>query len=169
MGELTVRSYESQDLQRCRALWIELVQYHRDLYGDPSIGGTTPGLQFDSHLSRVGPECVWVAERQGRAVGMVALIVSGEEAEIDPLIVSARDRGQGIGRALLKRATREATALGLCYLEVRPVARNRDAISFYYRAGFCLLGRVELFMELQPSASDKWVQGPELFGLPLQH
>jgi hypothetical protein len=66
-------------------------------------------------------------------------------------------------------ATREATALGVGYLEVRPVARNRDAISFYYRAGFCLLSRVELFMELQASAPDKWTQGSKLFGLPLRH
>ena len=169
MGKVTVRPYDSQDLEQCRALWTELAQCHRDLYGDPSIGGPTPGLQFDDHLSRVGPECVWIAERQGRAVGMVALLANGDEAEIDPLIVSAKDRGQGIGRALLERAKREAAALGVRYLEVRPVARNRDAISFYYRAGFCLLGRVELFMELQASAPDKWAQGPELFGLPLRH
>ncbi len=130
MLKVMVRPYHFQDLEQCRALWIELVQCHRDLYGDPSIGGLAPGLQFDHHLSRVGVECVWVAEREGRVLGMVALIASGEAAEIDPLIVSASHRGQGIGRALLERATREAKALGTRYLEVRPVARNRDAMSF---------------------------------------
>lgn len=119
MGKVTVRPYGSQDLEQCRALWLELVQCHRDLYVDPSIGGLTPGLQFDHHVSRVGPKCVWVAEREGRVVGMVALIASGEEAEIDPLIVSANYRSHGIGQALLERATWEATAMAVRYLEVK--------------------------------------------------
>lgn len=169
MGKVAVRLYAPQDLKQCHALWFELVQWHRELYDDPSIGGPNPGQQFDRHLGRVGPECVWVAEREGRAVGMVALITRGEEAEIDPLIVSAQYRGQGIGRALLERATREAEALGMRYLAVRPVARNRDAFAFYHRAGFRLLSRVELFMDLQTSAPDAWAKGPELFGLPLRY
>jgi ribosomal protein S18 acetylase RimI-like enzyme len=169
MIDVTTRAYRPADLQSCRALWAELVQRHRDLYDDSSIGGVIPGLHFDRHLARVGPERIWVAEGDGRVCGMVALILDGEEAEMDPIVVSSTHRGQGIGRALLNRAAEEATALGARYLHVRPVARNLAAISFYYSSGFRLLGRLELFTELQPSASGTWKPGPELFGLSFEY
>jgi GNAT superfamily N-acetyltransferase len=95
---------------------------------------------------------------------MTALWVDGEEPEIDPLIVLASHRGYGIGTALLNRVLTEAKELGTRYVQVRPVARNREAIAFYHAAGFCLLGRVELFMDLQPTTGGAWVPGPRLFG-----
>jgi ribosomal protein S18 acetylase RimI-like enzyme len=165
MSDVTVRPYRLDDLAACRALWVELVQHHRELYDDPTIGGPEPGLCFDRHRDRVGTGWVWVAEVNGAVVGMAALVVDGEEAEIDPLIVLARQRGQGIGRALLNHALEEAKRLGVRYLHVRPVARNLAAISFYYRSGFQLLGRVELFTELPSPAPSAWKPGPELFGL----
>ena len=169
MTDVTIRPYRPADLESCRALWAELVQRHRDLYDDPSIGGEAPGLHFDRHLARVGPERVWVAEGEGKVLGMVALILHGNEAETDPIVVASAHRGQGIGRVLLNRALEEAKALGARYLHVRPVARNLAAISFYYHAGFRLLGRIEMFMELQPSAPGIWKPGPELFGLSFEH
>jgi protease I len=38
------------------------------------------------------------------------LILDGDEAEIDPIVVASTHRGQGIGRALLNRAVEEAKA-----------------------------------------------------------
>jgi GNAT superfamily N-acetyltransferase len=95
---------------------------------------------------------------------MTALWVDGEEGEIDPLIVLASHRGYGIGTALLNRALTEAKELGTQYVQVRPVARNRGAIAFYHAAGFPLLGRVELFMDLQLTTAGASVPGPRLFG-----
>jgi hypothetical protein len=48
-------------------------------------------------------------------------------------------------------------------LNVRPVGRNLEAIRFFYRAGFELLGRPELFMDLQSPVSGRWKPGPEVF------
>jgi GNAT superfamily N-acetyltransferase len=94
---------------------------------------------------------------------MSALILNGEEAEIDPVVIASTHQGHGIGRALLNCAIREARALGVRNLDVRPVARNLGAIRLYHRSGFRRLGCVELFMELQPSAAHAWKRGPELF------
>jgi ribosomal protein S18 acetylase RimI-like enzyme len=110
MTDVTIRPYRPADLESCRALWVELVQRHRHLYDDPSIGGEAPGLHFDRHLARVGPERIWVAKIEGKVLGMVALILDGDEAEIDPIVVASTHRGQGIGRALLNRAVEEAKA-----------------------------------------------------------
>jgi len=58
----------------------------------------------------------------------------------------------------------EAKELGVRYLSVKPVARNVEAISFYYDFGFQTLGEIEMFMDLKAPASGSWKPGPELFG-----
>jgi GNAT superfamily N-acetyltransferase len=162
--DLTIRPYHASDLDRCRELWTELTQYHRDIYADPSIGGATPGQYFDKHLARAGAERLWVAELSGQVVGLTGLVVDGQEAELEPLVVAAPYRGTGIGRALTDHAIQEARKLNVLYLSVRPVARNSDAISFFFNGGFRTLGHIELFMDLNPPTADPWKPGPTLFG-----
>jgi GNAT superfamily N-acetyltransferase len=141
-----------------------MTERHRAIYEDPSIGGEDPGREFDDHLSRVGPELVWVATSEKDVVGFVSLIVEGEQAEVEPIVVSAMHRSRGIGDQLLGRAIDEAKKLGVSCLSVKPVARNVDAISFFYEAGFRILGHIQLFMWLGPSFPGQWKRGPELFG-----
>jgi N-acetylglutamate synthase-like GNAT family acetyltransferase len=164
MCDFTIRPYASSDLEPCRALWAELTQHHRDIYGDPTIGGETPGLHFDPHLARVGPERIWVAEQDGRIVGLTGLIVEGQEGELEPLVVALASRRQGIGRALASHVIQEASKLKVRTLSVRPVARNADAITFFYDAGFGVLGHIELFMDLGEGTAGTWRSGPELLG-----
>jgi hypothetical protein len=38
------------------------------------------------------------------------------------------------------------------FLNVRPVARNAEAIAFFAAAGFSIVGHVELFQDLDPAA-----------------
>lgn len=164
MMDVLIRSYRSSDLCDCRVLWAELTQHHRELYGDPSIGGESPGLLFDEHLAEVGPERVWVTEKDEEVAGFVGLVVDGNQGVIEPIVVSSTLRDQGIGRALMDRVVEEAKAIGVRYLSVKPVARNVKAISFFYNAGFRKLGQLEMFMDLEPSKSGKWKSGVELFG-----
>jgi hypothetical protein len=56
MDPVTIRNYLPDDLASCRALWVELTEWQREIYGNPGIGGEHPGLQFDEHLQRVGPQ-----------------------------------------------------------------------------------------------------------------
>jgi ribosomal protein S18 acetylase RimI-like enzyme len=161
---LKIRNYVPSDLDQCRALWAELVQRHRDIYGDPSIGGENPGLEFDQHLSLVGPERVWIATEAEAIAGLVSLIHRGQEAEVEPIIVSSQHRGRGIGRKLLDHAVEQARALGVQYVSIKPVARNESAISFFHDGGFRTLGHIELFMWLGASRPGQWRPGPDLFG-----
>src|SRR6266568_5659081 len=78
--ELIVRDYAEGDYRACRALWTELTEYHRSIYGDPSIGGDDPGAGFDGYLAtsqRIGS---WVAESDGRVVGLTGLLDRGRSA-----------------------------------------------------------------------------------------
>ena len=144
-----IRAYAAADLAACRRLWEVLTERHRLIYDDPSIGGDDVGLYFDTHLARVGPENIWVAEEDGVVVGMSGLIVGDGEAEIEPVVVDEGRRSRGIGTLLLNEGVARARALGVQYLNIAPVARNSRAIEMFVRSGFRLIGHVQLFIELQ--------------------
>ncbi len=168
MPSVSLRAYQPSDLSRCRDLWLELTQRHRDIYDDQSIGGEDVGMYFDKHLELVGPERIWVAEEDGDILGFVGLILEGESAEVEPIVVTVDRRSEGVGSALLDRAVTEARSLGVRILSLRPVARNREAIAFFHRAGFRTLGHLQLFQYLKDSGAHEGKRGPELFGLDFQ-
>ena len=161
---MVIRGYRPTDLDGCRALWAEMNQRHRDIYSDPTIGGENPGLEFDNHLARVGPDLIWVAESDDGVIGLVSLIHEGEEAEIEPIVVGSEARNAGIGHQLVEHAVEQARDLGVLCLSVKPVGRNEEAIAFFYDAGFRTLGHIQLFMWLGDSFPGQWKNGPELFG-----
>ena len=140
---MRIRNYTPEDQEICRALWAEMVQSHRDIYDDQSIGGDDPGFEFINHLETVGDENVWLAESKGEVVGLTSLIRKDPEAEIEPIIVSRQHRGKGIGERLLRHVSRIAKKHGILCLYVKPVARNKDAIAFFHDCGFTTVGHIE--------------------------
>jgi len=157
---LKIRTYQPADRKQCRDLWKELTVWHRKIYQDPTIGGEHPEHYFDEHLAKVGPERLWVAAYDSQVVGFIGLVVEEVEAEIEPLIVSENYRYKGIGMQLLRIAISEARTLGVKFLKVKPVARNVQAIKFFYNQGFKSLGHIDMFLDF---CDYKWKQGPKLF------
>jgi GNAT superfamily N-acetyltransferase len=162
-----VRAYQETDVVACRDLFVELTLHHRALYRDPTIGGEDPGGAFDDHLRHHNLVAVWVAEAQGMVVGLCGLLVAGDEGEVEPIVVHPSYRRAGIGHSLLERAVDEARGRGLRYVNVRPVARNTDALRFFAAGGFGLLGRFELSMALTPEAGEKLDEPFTIDGLTL--
>jgi GNAT superfamily N-acetyltransferase len=156
-----VRRYQESDLEQCRGLWRELIEWHREIYQDSTIGGAHPEDYFDKQLAEVRPGQLWVAEYNTKVVGLVGLM-SGlyDEVEIEPLIVSRAYRGKGVGTRLIETVIAEARRKGLRSLNISPVARNVGTIKFLYKLGFKNLGYIQLFIDF---TDHKWKQGPELF------
>jgi N-acetylglutamate synthase-like GNAT family acetyltransferase len=159
---VSVRNYRDNDLDQCRGLWRELAKWHRKIYGDVSIGGEKPELFFDKHLAKVGASQIWVAVAEDRVVGFTGLEIENEEAKIEPVIVSETHKQKGIGRMLVEKAMHEAQKKGVKFLSVMPVARNEEAIRFFYEMGFRNIGQVQLLMNFP---NKKWRSGLELYGL----
>jgi GNAT superfamily N-acetyltransferase len=160
LTEVIVRTYLPRDRNSCRSLWRELTEWHRRIYDDPSIGGENPEDYFDKHLEKVGAAHLWVAFLDSKVVGLVGLVVVGDEAEIEPLIVNEFYRNKGVGRSLVERAVAEAHSLGARFLSVKSVARNTEAIRFFYNQDFRNMGQVEFFMDL---SNHLWNKGPKFF------
>lgn len=156
-----IRKYQDDDRGQCRALWRELTEWHREIYQDPTIGGEHPEEYFDKHLAVVGPEQLWVAIHDSEVVGLVGLMVKGEEAEIEPLVVSKAYRCKGIGTKLIKTVVSEAHKEGVRFLNIKPVARNISTVKFLHKLGFKNVGHIDLFMDF---SNRPWKSGLEIFG-----
>jgi GNAT superfamily N-acetyltransferase len=159
-----IRNFEQSDLEAARSLWVDLTEWHRQIYDTPTIGGDDPGRKFDEHLERVGPDHVWLAERGGRVVGMTALIPHDGNAELEPIVVAPDCRGRGIGEALARTVLAAARARGDRQLITQPVARNDSALRFFHHVGFDALGQLELIMDLRPAEEQVWRPGVTLAG-----
>jgi hypothetical protein len=72
--EIVIREYHDSDYAACRALEGELAQHEAKIYGDPSIAGADPGRGFDKILSLPNWRGAWVAEDEGKVVGLAGLL-----------------------------------------------------------------------------------------------
>jgi [ribosomal protein S18]-alanine N-acetyltransferase len=136
---VSVREYQPGDESACRALFEELLETHRALYPDGSVGGD------------FAPEGrLFVAEEVGEVVGYAGLISHGDKAELEPIVVAKRHRGTGVGRALVERVVEEARDGGAVCVFACPTARNRDAIAFFHAVGLDGLGYVQVQLDLEP-------------------
>lgn len=158
---IVIRKYQDEDREQCRALWRELTEWHREIYQDPNIGGEHPEEYFDKHLAEVGSDQLWVAVHNSRIVGLVGLMLRGEETEIEPLIVSKAYQRKGIGTKLIQTMVSEARKKGVKYLNIGPVARNKRAIKFLHKQGFKNLGYLNLFIDF---TNHTWKSGIEIHG-----
>jgi len=90
---------------------------------------------------------VWVAERDGTVVGLVAIHVSsslerdGEVAKVSAIVVDEAARRRGVGNQLMTLAEREARRRGCVLLFLTTSERRQDAHAFYRRLGFEETGR----------------------------
>ncbi len=166
---VVIRSYRPTDHGACRALWAELTARHRELYEDPAIGGADPGAGFEEYLTRLDLSGMWVAdEPEAGVVGFVGLVLHGQSGEVEPVVVTADRRGDGIGTTLLARVADEARKRGLRSLTVTPVSRNADAIRCLHSAGYTALSNVTLTMDLRPRGHE-WRDGVDVHGLRFRY
>lgn len=166
MASVTVRSYRPEDHSAGRRLWGELTREHDQLYGSGSRDGTDAGeAAFEEYLTRLDLSGLWVADHpEDGVVGLIGMIMKGRAGEVEPVVVTARHRGRGIGRQLLARVADEAARRGLTALTISPASRNVEAIRCLHAAGYDVLASVELTMDLRHRPK-QWQDGPELHDL----
>jgi GNAT superfamily N-acetyltransferase len=90
--------------------------------------------------------------RLGRG-GWAAGLGRGGAGLVDPVVVTRRLRGRGIGRALLATVAAEARRRGLARLTISPSARDHAALRSLHAAGFGEVSSVTLTCALKGRSS----------------
>jgi GNAT superfamily N-acetyltransferase len=118
-GRVTIRSWAGRDREPVQALLQLLSQ---------------------DALVRNEDAPTYVAETEGRVVGMVTLCVfktlTGPKAYLDHLVVAPDLRRHGIGRALMKHAIEQAKAAGASRIDLTANSRKQAGHAVYHSLGF---------------------------------
>jgi GNAT superfamily N-acetyltransferase len=112
---------------------------------------------------------IWGAEQRNHIIAMAGLLMDGDETQIEPIVVLSGFRSQGIGTMLIERLKAEAKTRGATYLSVKPVARNIEAVQCFHRAGFSLLGHMDMFIDLSDGDDQGWVDGVIIHGCTFRY
>jgi GNAT superfamily N-acetyltransferase len=165
--EVGVRPYRPTDHNAGHRLWAELVEQQWELYGAPRHDGDDPGAGFEEYLTRLDLAGMWVADDHG-VIGLVGLVLDGRGGAVDPVVVTGRRRGEGIGRALLTHVAEQAKHRGLRELTISPEWRNAGAVHCLHAAGFDILTNITLSLRLDRPRDERhggYRMGPELHDL----
>jgi GNAT superfamily N-acetyltransferase len=183
---VVIRGYRPTDHSACRGLWAELTTEHRRLYpGAPPVPAAAPaavgetgaaaapvdtsGAGFEEYLTRLDLSGMWVAQHADEGVvGFIGLILQGRAGAVDPVVVTADLRGQGIGRALLGYVAEQARRRGMRELTISPALRNLEAIRCLYHAGFDAAATVTLALDLAGRDS-QWRDGVDIHGVRFRY
>ncbi len=145
-GDRRIRRADLRDLERVAALWIALGEHHAS--ADP-LFALRPDA--DAEIRRLlaatlrDPDAaIFVCERGGALLGFCTVRIDRappiqlevERAEITDLMVSARERRRGLGRALVERALRWVEGHGVERCEVRVADANTEGQRFWRALGF---------------------------------
>lgn len=131
-GAFWIRPAGSDDLAAMTRLLQELFTVETEFVFDVSKQRCGLQMLLDSPSAEV-----WVAERNGRVVGMVTvqLVVSTAEGGLsgllEDLVVSSAYRRRGLGKALLSAAMKWAREQGATRMQLLADGRNVPAIIFY--------------------------------------
>lgn len=138
MEEVRIRSATAADLGALVRLLGQLFELESDFAPDAARQRAGLALMLGAPERRT----VLVAERAGVPVGMVTaqLVVStaegGPSALVEDLVVDARERGRGAGRALLREIEAWARSRGATRLQLLADRENAPALGFYARTGW---------------------------------
>ncbi len=148
-----IRQYYPKDRLELESLMIGLQQYIADI--DPlkrnrSSSDFDCTGYFDYLLSQIENEngSIFVAEDEGIPVGFVAGTVQPDskseslghyptkEGQVVELIVSEKQRGKQIGKALMEKVETYLKSVGCDSVRVGCFAPNRGAHAFYEKCGY---------------------------------
>jgi ribosomal protein S18 acetylase RimI-like enzyme len=113
----------------------------------PDREDTGSPLPYSYHLvfreMQQGRQQLLVAEVRKKVVGSLALVIVSNlshkgtpYAIVENVIVDEKQRGKGIGEALIKHAIEEARRAGCYKVSLTSNKRRKDAHRFYERLGF---------------------------------
>jgi GNAT superfamily N-acetyltransferase len=146
---VTIRDAGPEDVDAVLDLELRLIRYDMH-FGGPVWRGATTRLVRDEirdSLSR-GTTWTWLAERNGEAVGLLVAQPPQEAgwiagmtrhtpaAYLQTMFIDARERGTGIGSALVRNLHSRLDGLGVAVTLLHHSQVNPLSAPFWYRMGY---------------------------------
>jgi GNAT superfamily N-acetyltransferase len=136
MSEVAIRLAREDEIDRVLPLYESLFE---PPVSRPETWEEGRAARALGEAIRSTDSAVWVAEREGRLVGVCTAYLDlhsvrfGPRCWVEDLAVDPEARSQGIGGALLAEARRWAEAEGATHLELDTAEARTDAQRFYER------------------------------------
>jgi GNAT superfamily N-acetyltransferase len=124
------------------------------------VDGEVPELRALATYFAEAGGALWVAERDGRVIGMAATRPMGQDAayEICKVYVAKEARGTGLAHDLLAAAEAHARAAGAERLVLWTDTRFEAAHRFYEKRGFVRQGSIRILDDLSNSLEFRYVK-----------
>jgi len=140
---MDIRVATEKDLDTIEALFEDLDALHRDRLPNRFRAPTEPARSRE-HLNGlfIEPSAILIADDTGfihvtlREPPPLPIFVPRRFVRIENIIVAARARRRGIGRALFAAAESWAKDRGATELELTVYTANHEALAFYRALGF---------------------------------
>jgi ribosomal protein S18 acetylase RimI-like enzyme len=149
---INIRQATQGDIPELALLLHQLFNIEQDFHPDPEKQRRGLALLLASAQARV-----FVAEREGRVVGMLTLqilvstVQGGPVGLVEDVVVDAAHRGQGIGEAMLKHLRQWSLRQGLSRLQLLADQDNKRALEFYRKQGWTTTDLIGLRLLLPPA------------------
>jgi putative acetyltransferase len=144
------------DHQALIGIWEDSVRASHHFLQEADIAALRP-LILEHYFDAVRLNC---ARQDGVIVGFIGVA----DGNVEMLFVAPAAMGQGVGRQLLAHAISE---LGASRVDVNE--QNEQALAFYRRMGFVVVGRSPLDGEGRPYPLLRMALAPGEEDLPAQH
>lgn len=120
-----------------RVVYMHGVIYEREYGFDHTFEAYVAGPLSEFARSHSSKERIWLAERDGRIIGCIAIVASSPEmAQLRWYLVDPDARGKGLGRRLLQEAVDFCRACGYRTVTLWTVSALTAAAHLYRSAGF---------------------------------
>ena len=146
---VTIRAAGPDDEELVADLELRLIRYDMH-FGGPVWRPSTARLVREEIRGSLGRQATWtwVAERAGRAVGLLVaqppqasgwiagMVSASPAAYLQTMFVDERERGTGIGAALVRNLHRRLDAAGVAVTLLHHSQVNPLSAPFWYRMGY---------------------------------
>ena len=133
-SEIQLRAARPSDAVTVAKVLFESFVEYRALYTPEGFSATT--LNRQQVLTRMGEGPIWLALREGTALGTVAAVVKGQRLYMRGMAVLPAARGLRVGTQLLEQVEQRARGEGCRRVFLSTTPFLSSAIRLYERAGF---------------------------------
>ncbi len=134
---MNIRDAVEPDVKGIKSCVESAYRHYIERMGKPPMPMLT-----DYRISIKNNDVYVVEDKAMGIVGVLVLVISNEEFQLDNIAVHTSAQGKGVGKALLQLAEKTASESGFDHIELYTHEKMQENIALYKRIGYKISGRV---------------------------